>query len=109
MKTPAGKECPYFYGDYFRGREREECRLIADTAPDQTWSPALCTSCPVPMIARANACEHQSLKATIQRPFFIMKRQVKVTADCSKCACKVADPHTGCGQCHSNIQFILGE
>ena len=23
MRTPAGTECPYFYGDYFRGRNVE--------------------------------------------------------------------------------------
>ena len=28
MKTPAGTECKYFYGDYYRGRNHEECRLL---------------------------------------------------------------------------------
>jgi hypothetical protein len=29
MRTPAGTECKYFYGDYYRGRSQEECRLLA--------------------------------------------------------------------------------
>ena len=33
MRTPAGKECQYFYGDYYRGRNQEECRLLSDATP----------------------------------------------------------------------------
>ena len=28
MRTPAGTECPYYYADYYRGRSKQECRLI---------------------------------------------------------------------------------
>jgi len=66
MKTPAGSECPHFYGDYFRGRNVEECRLLK--AAGQRWSPDLCRTCPVPGIARANACEFLKLNLTIERP-----------------------------------------
>ena len=38
MQTPAGQECRYFYGDYYRGRNHEECRLIAATSPSTNWT-----------------------------------------------------------------------
>jgi len=44
MKTPAGKECPHFYGDYYRGRNTEECRLLK--AQGEHWTRDLCTACP---------------------------------------------------------------
>ena len=34
MKTPAGKECKYFYGNYYRGAHQEECRLIGARSMD---------------------------------------------------------------------------
>ena len=37
MKTPAGKECKFFYGDYYRGRQHEECRLLKDHG--LSWTP----------------------------------------------------------------------
>ena len=66
MKTPAGTECPHFYGDYFRGRNVEECRLLK--AAGERWTRDLCKTCPVPGIARANACEFMKLKPTVARP-----------------------------------------
>ncbi len=108
MRTPAGKECPYFYGDYFRGRQQEECRLLQRSAPDQRWTADLCAACPVPDIARANSCEHQQLYASIKRNFPFLKRQVVVRAYCHKSQQEVNDPHIGCGQCHPNLEFIIG-
>ena len=65
MKTPAGRECPHFYGNYFRGRNVEECRLLKLNG--QIWSRDLCKSCPVPDIARANSCQHMQLRAAVSR------------------------------------------
>ena len=65
MKTPAGKECKYFYGDYFRGRNAEECSLLK--ASNQTWSADLCRTCPVPGILQANACEFLQLHGVVNR------------------------------------------
>lgn len=109
MRTPAGKECPYFYGDYHRGRSKEDCRLLDNSEPNQRWRRELCFSCPVPDIIRANACEHQVLKARVERTFLFLKRRVQVQAYCVKCTCDVADPYIGCGQCHPNISFLLGD
>ena len=99
MKTPSGRECPHFYGDYYRGRNVEECRLLKLSA--QNWSRDLCKTCPVPDIARANSCEHMQLNLSITRPITaIFQRRVQVTAHCDKTNRDIAEPQIGCGECH---------
>jgi hypothetical protein len=98
MITPAGKECKHFYGDYYRGRNNETCRLL--DAYRVPWEPQLCARCPVPEILAANACEHQELQPSVSKPLFFMKPEVNVKAHCSQCACDVEEPRVGCGQCH---------
>jgi len=100
MHTPAGKECSYFYGDYFRGREIEECRLLKSANPPLKWSPELCFSCPVPEILLANACKFMVLGPALTRPFPFTKQQVRVRAYCEKTQREGFDPHIGCGECH---------
>ena len=109
MKTPAGTECPHFYGDYFRGRNMEECRLLK--AAGQTWSRDLCKTCIVPDIARANACEFLKLHATVTRPIMaIFQRRVQVSAYCEKSKRDVAEPQIGCGECHDlPFKFVIKE
>jgi hypothetical protein len=99
MRTPAGIECKYFYGNYFRGRSLEECRLLQ--ASGQTWSADLCRTCPVPAILQANACEFLQLHGTVTRSFAsLFQRRVQVSAHCEKTDRSVAEPHIGCGECH---------
>lgn len=106
MKTPAGKECEYFYGDYFRGRTIEECRLLKDYG--LAWSANLCQECPVPEIKMANSCQHQKLTPSLKRPVFFMRPQVQVTAYCAKTEKNVNEPRIGCGQCHPNLsEFVI--
>jgi len=100
MRTPAGKECSYFYGDYFRGRSHEECRLLDSAYPPLPWNPGLCMDCPVPEIQMANACTFMVLEPSLVRPFPFMKQQVRVKTFCSKTERKGFDPHIGCGECH---------
>ena len=100
MKTPFGTECPYFYGDYFRGKTQEECRLIGIQPRPHHWTSDLCKTCPVPEISRDNACEHMVLKAEVANNLFGLIRRVKVSAYCNLNHSAVADPHIGCGQCH---------
>ncbi len=96
MKTPAGSECKYFYGDYYRGRDREECRLLG-----VAWRRDLCRTCPVPSIGMANACEFMQLRGEVTRPLAVVfQRRVKVTAFCEKTKRSGFDPHIGCGECH---------
>ena len=100
MKTPAGTECPHFYGDYFRGRSVEECRLLK--AAGQEWTRDLCKSCPVPEIARANACQFMQLRPTVGRPLSAaFLRRVQINAYCDKTHKKVSEPQIGCGECHA--------
>lgn len=107
MQTPAGKECPYFFGDYHRGRNVERCRLLEDHNLD--WQAQLCFNCEVPEILKANACEHQSLKPRIEKPLLIGKPRVRVDAYCSQCECAVDEPRVGCGECHPlPAVFVVG-
>jgi hypothetical protein len=100
MKTPAGRECPHFYGDYYRGRNVEECRLLE--AQGQAWTPDLCHSCPVPNITRANSCQNMKLKVKIGRPITaVFQRRVQVSAFCEKTKRDVSEPEIGCGECHT--------
>lgn len=100
MKTPFGQECPHFYGDYFRGRNVEECRLLS--AQNQVWSRDLCRTCPVPAIARANSCRHMKLNAVVSRPLSaLFQRRVQIRAYCEKSNRHVLEPEVGCGECHT--------
>ena len=106
MKTPAGKECDYFYGDYFRGRTLEECRLLKDN--QLAWSPYMCQECPVPDILLANSCQHQNIIPSLRRPIFFKRPQVQVSAYCTKTEQPVEEPRVGCGQCHPNLSdFVI--
>jgi hypothetical protein len=100
MRTPAGKECRYFYGDYYRGRDHEECRLLQSTAPPLDWERDLCFTCPVPDILLANACPYMVLHPRLERPFPFMKRKVGISTSCDKTGRSGFDPHIGCGECH---------
>ena len=99
MRTPFGAECEYFYGDYLRGRNREECRLLEAAVIE--WDSSLCRGCPVPGIRRANACEFLRLKPRVTRSLLAgFRKQVQVSAWCEKSEGPVAEPQIGCGLCH---------
>jgi hypothetical protein len=96
MKNPAGVECKYFYGNYFRGRNDEECRLVGNA-----WKRNLCQSCPVPGILRANACETMQLEGEVTRSLgSLFQKRVEIHAHCRKTGIKGFDPNIGCGECH---------
>jgi len=96
MKTPAGSECKYFYGDYYRGRDMEECRLLG-----ASWTRDLCRTCPVPSINQANACETMQLHGEVVRPLgAAFQRRVKISAYCEKTKRSGFDAHIGCGECY---------
>ncbi len=100
MRTPAGVECPYFYGNYFRGRKQEECRLIGNQPPPHDWRPNLCENCPVPAITRANACPNMVLSGTVENQLLGLRRRVRVSAFCKLVQQAVNEPEIGCGHCH---------
>lgn len=109
MRTPFGTECPYFYGDYYRGKSAEECRLIGAKNPPDQWSADLCKTCPVPGIARANACENMTLYVSIKKAVVKSKRRVLVTAYCSKSKSEVKIPQIGCEFCHQDFTLLEKE
>jgi hypothetical protein len=99
MKTPAGKECKFYYGDFHRGREAQACRLIEQNPDSLPWEPSLCYSCPVPDILRANASNTLKLDGRVVKKFLGFKRQVEVEGWCSECFSVVPDPKLGCLNC----------
>lgn len=105
MRTPAGKECKFFYGDYYRGRNHEECRLLKDH--DLAWKPSMCQDCPIPDILLANSCEHLRYTPTIYKPLFFMKPKIKITSYCTKTNRNVVEPKIGCGDCHPGLENII--
>jgi hypothetical protein len=64
--------------------------------------PLLCKTCPVPDIARANACEFLRLNAIVGRPITAaFQRRVMIAPYCEKSKKNVAEPQVGCGECHA--------
>ncbi|MGB8252380.1 MAG: hypothetical protein WCF08_04140 [Anaerolineaceae bacterium] len=100
MRTPAGTECTFFFGDYYRGRNRESCRLIGDAPPPRQWTRDLCKNCPVPGILRANSCEFMSLIGKVSPGVLHLNRHVIVQAYCRQSDKVVDEPYVGCGICH---------
>lgn len=109
MRTPYGAECRFYYADFNRGRQQQECRLIG---PDgqKKWTPDLCRACPVPRLLLANACPHLVYRGRIEAGLLGLNRKIVVTASCSKIHEPVAEPAIGCGHCHesdASFRFML--
>ena len=105
MRVPStGKECPFFYGDYYRGREHEECRLVGDA--DARWNLKYCETCPVPDIVRANSCPNMILTGETSSGFLGLRKKMKVSAYCRKTHRDVSNPYVGCGECHPIIDLF---
>ena len=100
MRTPAGRECGYFYGNYFRGRSQEECRLLSSSSPPHVWKREFCNTCPVPVIQLANTCPNMILIPKLVRKLPFGKQEVRVQTFCRKTEVAGFDPHIGCGECH---------
>ena len=107
MRTPAGRECPYYYEDFHRGRSTQECRLLARNPHAGPWEPKLCARCPVPDIRQANACPHMILHARVVKRWLGLVRRVDVRASCPTYGEAHVDPYAGCGHCHEQAPSIL--
>ncbi len=90
--------CRYFYGDYHRGRNREECRLLeANPNNQRPWKRALCDSCPVPDLVRSSNTPELVLEAEVNRKF--LWNRVEVTfAICQKHLVELDNPQY-CPEC----------
>ena len=102
MRTPAGKECRYYYEDFYRGRNVQECRLIARNRESPAWTPGLCQTCPVPDILLANACPNLVLDARVSKRLLGLVQRVEVSGWCSAYFLDVEQPTIGCGHCHEH-------
>ena len=96
MNNPVN--CRYFYGDYHRGKNSEECRLIESNRENtRSWKRKHCDTCPVPELLIASNCRDLLLEAEVKRKF--LREQVEVTfAVCTKHMEELSDPHH-CPQC----------
>ncbi len=100
MRTPAGFDCKFFYADYYRGRNKQECRLIASNPASEKWTPDTCRLCRVPKILWANACPNLVLEVRVVKTWLGLGRKVVVTAHCTLTRQGVREPEIGCGHCH---------
>lgn len=84
--------CRYFYGDYFRGKNVEACRLL-EANPDNPipWRRKLCDSCPVPAVLISSNCRDLGLEGTVKRS--LLRERVEITfAVCTRHMEQLADP-----------------
>ena len=100
MRTPAGKGCSFYYEDFNRGRNIQECRLIERNRESPPWTPGLCQTCPVPDILQANACPNLMLDGQVAKRLFGLSQQVEVSGWCKEYFLEVEQPAVGCGHCH---------
>lgn len=101
MRTPAGKECRYYYEDFHRGRNIQECRLVQANPESMRWRPKDCAQCPIPDILNANASPNLELKLTITPRLLGLGRDLKVQASCRKHRIPVENPYVGCPECNA--------
>ncbi len=101
MSVPMWKpNCEFYFEDYYRGREKQECRLLARSNRLKGWTVGLCRSCPAPRIRRANRCPDMILEARIDTGFLGLGRKIVVEAFCTRTMREVMEPMIGCGECH---------
>ncbi|HUN23202.1 MAG TPA: hypothetical protein PK299_08745 [Anaerolineales bacterium] len=112
MRTPAGKQCTFYYEDFNRGREIQRCDLANAVGQAADWQVSLCAKCPVPRLQLANACKHMVIHGQIKRGFLGINKQMSIHCTCLKSLKDVAEPEIGCGQCHADnpvLKALLGE
>lgn len=99
MRTPAGRLCDFYYEDFHRGRDVQECRIPKGerSAP---WRPEYCAKCPVPDILRANASPNMELQLTIKSTMLGFAKRMVVDAWCKRHDIPIADPFVGCPRCN---------
>jgi hypothetical protein len=102
MKTPAGKQCRYYYEDFNRGRSLQECRAARQPEAGQSlpWQPKDCSQCPVPDILNANASADLSIEVVIRPRLLGLGRGLMVNAWCTKHDVAISDPFVGCERCN---------
>jgi hypothetical protein len=98
MILPDGRDCKFFYANYYRGRNFEECRALTSQEDKREWKIAFCDACPLPDYLRNNSCENIVYSVFVAKSLF--KKKIKVKAWCQLVHEPVDDPNIGCGHCH---------
>ncbi len=106
MITPAGSECGFYYEDFQRGANRQECRA-AKAPRSAPWRPDVCKGCPVPSILAANGSRSLELRILIGRKKLRFGPGVTVEAWCALHGPIVGDPHVGCAECNAEADELL--
>ena len=101
MRTPAGKDCRYYYADFHRGRDVQECRLVKQNPDSLAWRPGDCMLCNVPDILNANASPDLELHLMIKSRMLGMRRDLIVQASCVRHRVPIENPYVGCPQCNA--------
>ena len=112
MQNLAGRECHFYYEDYHRGNDVQECRLIDNNVESAPWKPKDCATCPVPSILQANSSPDLVLKGSVAKGFLGINRHVHVDAFCSLHLIDVPKPQVGCPQCaldKPGLRELFGE
>ncbi len=112
MRTPDGRECPFYYADaHRRAGMREYCHLVATKPDAAVWTSEICFTCPVPDIKRANHCPDMILQGRIGGKGwrFWQKSRMLIDATCTKSRSRVENPMVGCGRCHGSLTFVVAE
>lgn len=101
MRTPAGKDCRYYYADFNRGRNVQECRLIKGNPESLPWKPNDCAKCSVPEILNANSSPNLDLKLTVKPRLLGLGRTLEIEAYCQKHHIPIENAYTGCPECNA--------
>lgn len=106
VKNPAGAECAFYYEDFARGAELQECRAAKEAGSAQ-WRPEVCAGCAVPGILKANGSPRLVIAISIGRGWARKRPRVRVTASCSVHGGPLADPYVGCKECNAEADELL--
>ncbi len=102
MRTPAGRECSYYYEDFNRGAEIARCR-IRRSSGSATWGPRQCRRCPVPQIEAASGSSRLDLTLAVRRRPLGLAERFEVEAWCTEHG-PIADPYVGCLECVAEVR-----
>ena len=106
MSTKPPPNCKYYYEDFHRGREVNECRL-PKSRDSLHWERGICDSCPVPELLRETNCAHLALEGTIRKRLRLSAR-MEVFAVCTKHMLQLKEAGV-CPQCTAEQAELIGD
>jgi hypothetical protein len=104
--TPGGAECAFYYEDFRRGANLQECRAATDPR-SADWQPSDCSRCLVPEILAANGSPYLEMRLNIHSGMLGFGRRIDVEAWCSQHGPIGGDPRTGCPTCNAEADELL--